>query len=91
MSWSSFVTWLRETVGPPLKAWHGPLDEWLDSLPADTGRYFAVALFIAAGVWALTLRRDYVYLGAPDRAWWRDLRLWAVLALVPYVCVYWWL
>lgn len=91
MNWSSFTSWIRETLGPPLRAWHEPLDQWLDRLPADTGRYCAMILFASAAIWSLSLKRDYVLLGAPSRAWWRDLRIWAVLALVPYFCVYWWL
>lgn len=73
---------------PPLNSLFGPLDRFLSGLSTDSGRYCAVALFAIAAAWVLTLKRDYVFQGAPDRAWWRDLRLWSVAALAPYVYVY---
>lgn len=85
------IGWIRETLGPPLRSAHASLDGWIDSLPDETGRYCAIGLFVLAGLWVWTLKRDYIYLGAPDRALWRDLRIWAVLALLPYIFVYWWL
>ena len=90
-TWDSLKAWVRETLGPPLKSVHTSLDHWIDGLPLDTGRYCAIGLFLLAGLWSLSLKRDFIYRSAPDRALWRDLRLWAVLALLPYMLVYWWL
>jgi hypothetical protein len=86
----SVKAWIRETLGPSLKSAHTFLDHWIDRLPPDAGRYCAVGLFVLAGLWVLTLKRDFIYLSAPDRRPWRDLRLWAVLALLPYILIYWW-
>ena len=47
-----------------------------------------LALYGAALVWVWTLRREFVFRGAPDQQWWRDLRLWATLVVIPYVAVY---
>ena len=86
------MNWLSEKLHawlvPPLKAIFGPLDEWLISLSPTTARACAVGLFLLAAVWVWTLRREFVYRGAPSRARWRDLRIWAVLALIPYVIIY---
>lgn len=84
----TITQWIRETLGPPLGRWHGALDDWISSLPEWSGRACAVALFVAAALWAFTLPHDYIYLGAPDRAWWRDLRWWAAVALLPYIFIY---
>ncbi len=82
------ITWLRETLGPPLHELHEPLDMWLDSLPMWMAKASAVALFVIAGIWVVCLRRNFVYLGALDDARWRDLRIWAVFLLVVYASVY---
>jgi hypothetical protein len=48
-----------------------------------------IALFLALAIWALTMPRQYVFLGAPDQARWRDVRIWAVivigLEIIPYL------
>lgn len=80
--------WLRDWVAPPLQALLAPLDRWLDGLPAWAGPACAVALFVLAGACVLFLKREFIYRGAPDQARWRDLRIWALLALLPYIAVY---
>ena len=79
---------LNEKVAPLLKRLHQPLDEWIGGLPSWAGVACAVGLFVLAGLWVLTLKREYVYVGAPDRRRWRDLRLWALLVLLPYIIIY---
>ncbi len=64
------------------------LSEWLARLPLWVAQICVLTLFVAAGAWALMLPREFIYLDAPDRARWRDLRIWAVLFLVPYVTLY---
>ena len=87
----ALTQWIRDTLGPPLGRWHGVLDDWIATLPEWSGRAAAAALFVSAALWAFTLKRQYIYLGAPDQAAWRDLRWWAALALIPYVLIYLWL
>ena len=65
-----------------------PIDAALGSLPLWSAR-IAVALLLilpAAAVWRLN--RDWVLRGAPDRARWRDLRVWAALFVIPYLVIY---
>lgn len=89
LSWQDRLqSWLRETIGPPLKSLHEPVDLWLGSLPMWVAVACVVALYTAAVIWVWTLRREFVYRGAPDQARWRDLRLWATLIVVPYVAIY---
>lgn len=81
-------TTLRLRLGPALKAWHGPLDRWLASLPMSVAVACAVGLYAAAVIWVWTLRREFVFRGAPDQHWWRDLRIWATLVVMPYIAIY---
>ena len=80
--------WLRSTVGPPLKRLHEPVDLWLGGLPMWVAVACVVGLYAVAVIWVWTLRREFVFRGAPDQAWWRDLRLWATLIVIPYVAIY---
>jgi len=82
------IAWLRDSLGPPLHDLHRPLDLWLDSLPMWMAKTSAVGLFVIVGIWAVCLKREFVFLGAPDNARWRDLRIWAVFLLAVYATVY---
>ena len=79
---------LREHLGPPLKALHVPIDEWLGQLPMSVAIASAVGLYVIALLWVWLLRRDFIFRGAPDRRWWRDLRIWATVVVLPYIAVY---
>ncbi len=79
---------LRSTLGAPLKAFHKPIDEWLGSLPMGVALACALGLYAIAVLWVWSLRREFVFRGAPDNRKWRDLRIWATLVVIPYVAVY---
>ena len=66
----------------------GPINDALGALPLWSARVAVALLLIlpAAAVWLLS--RDWVLRGAPDRARWRDLRIWAALFSVPYLVIY---
>ncbi|MCA9232244.1 MAG: hypothetical protein KDA57_16470 [Planctomycetales bacterium] len=86
--WQSVRNWIRETLGPPLKSLHEPIDNWLASLPMWVAVACAIGLFVIAGLWVWTLRTEFIFRDAPDRHWWRDLRLWAMVVLAPYITIY---
>lgn len=93
--WTQNPSWIerlteavRQRLGPPLKAWHEPFDAWLGSLPMSVAMICAIGLYVLAAIWVWTLRKEYILIGAPDRRWWRDLRIWATLLLIPYVSIY---
>ena len=79
---------LRATLGPPLKALHTPIDQWLGSLPMSVAMGTALSLYVLAVIWVWRLRREFVFRGAPDQSNWRDLRIWATLVVLPYVAIY---
>ncbi len=81
-------TALRDSVAPPLKALHEPLDRWLGGLPMSVAVASALGLYVVALVWVWTLHREFVFRGAPDHRWWRDLRIWATLVVLPYIGMY---
>ena len=88
-------TWLeriqqifRDILGPPLKAFHEPLDAWLGSLPMWVAMVCAIGLYVIAVIWVWGLRREFVFRGSPDNRWWRDLRIWATVVVLPYIAVY---
>ena len=87
----SLPEWAQLTLGwlvGVLRSIFGPLDEYLSGLSPEVGRWCATTLFAIAVIWVFTLKKDYVYLGAADRAAWRDLRLWTAFALLPYAFIY---
>jgi len=87
-AWENFTDTIRETLGPPLKSLHKPLDDWLGSLPMSVAVACAISLFVVAGIWVWTLRREFIFRGAPDQKWWRDLRIWSMVVLLPYIAIY---
>jgi uncharacterized membrane protein YgaE (UPF0421/DUF939 family) len=87
----SVIATIRNTLGPPLKSLHAPLDRALDAVPMSVAQGCTIGLFVAAAIFAWCMPRRYIYLGAPDQARWRDLRIWATLVLVPYMIIYYWL
>jgi hypothetical protein len=71
-----------------LSAILGPLDALLGAIPFGAARWVIVGFLALAGLIPQLLPRDYVYLGAPDRERWRDLRLWAAVIVGVYVLIY---
>ena len=79
---------LRAIFGPPLKALHTPIDNWLGSLPMSVAMACTLGLYAIAVIWVWGLRKEFVFRGAPDMKKWRNLRIWATLVVIPYVAVY---
>lgn len=71
-----------------LQAVFDPLSAALGAIPLAAGRWITVAFLVAATVGALFLPEGYVFLGAPDHERWRDLRLWALVVMIPYLLIY---
>lgn len=86
--WTEITEFIRANLGPPLKRWHAPLDSFLSGLPMWTAQACAIGLFGLALLFAWLTPRRFIYLGAPDQARWRDLRIWATLVLIPYMLIY---
>ena len=79
---------LEQQLVPLLKPSVDAFHALIDPLPPSVWRFSICAYLVLGTVWALFLSRDYVLLGSPDRARWRDLRLWVPVLLVPYLLIY---
>jgi hypothetical protein len=55
----------------------------------DWGVKLLVILIFACLVYlALRLPREYIFIGAPNRKWWRDVRIWVVVVVFLEVLMY---
>ena len=86
--YASFVQWVKDTLGPPARGVFGPIDEFLVSLPPGAWVTISVLFILLGGGSALFFKYEFIYRGAPDRALWRDLRLWAILFVIPFALLY---
>ena len=71
-----------------LQAVLGPLDTLLGSIPLGAARWVIVGYFSAVALASLLLPREFVFRGAPDQRWYRDLRWWGIAITLPYVLIY---
>lgn len=62
--------------------------EWALGFSDASVRICFLSVFALVLVFALLQNKDYVYQGAPDRARWRDLRLWAAALLAIQAGIY---
>jgi len=66
----------------------GGFDAMLLAIPLAAARWILVAFFVAAAGASFLLPREFIFRGAPDQRWYRDLRWWAIGVTVPYVLIY---
>ena len=62
--------------------------EWLKSIPLFWGTITAVAGFAVMIIWAWFRPKSYIFKGAPDQRWWRDLRIWTTVLLGLQIIIY---
>ncbi len=66
----------------------GGFDALLAAIPLAAARWVLVGFFVSVAAASFLLSREFVFRGAPDQRWYRDLRWWAIAATLPYVVVY---
>ncbi len=71
-----------------LEAVFAPMNSLFEAIPFTAARPLVVGFLVAAALAPLFVSKDFVFRGCPDRRRSRDLRLWAVAAMVPYVLIY---
>jgi hypothetical protein len=64
------------------------MDEWLKSIPLYWGKITAAVLFAGMIFWAWFRPRNFIFNDAPDRRWWRDLRIWTTVLLGLQIIIY---
>jgi heme exporter protein D len=60
-----------------------------DELPVWPAYAFSALLLVSLAIGSMLVPRDEVLRGAPDRARWRDIRLWAVALVTVQLGIYW--
>lgn len=76
------------SLGDLLHTIFGPVNSLLGSLPIAFARVAVLALLLLPLLAVLRLSRASILRGAPSESPWRDLRLWAIVAILPYVVLY---
>ena len=71
-----------------LHALLGPFDRLLGSIPLAAGRWIIVGFFCAVALGTMLVPREFVFRGAPDQRWYRDLRWWGLAITLPYILIY---
>lgn len=61
---------------------------WLVDLSVGWGRFLIIMAFIIPLIFALTLKKEYIYQGAPDRKAWRNLKYWTFIIVAVQVAIY---
>ena len=64
------------------------LYDLLTAIPMTWVSVLVVDLTLVVLWWALTLPDSFIFRGAPDRARWRDLRIWVAATLVLQINIY---
>ena len=61
----------------------------MTAIPMWGVRLIVLGFLAGLGVWSLTLPADYAFQGAPQRAWYRDVRIMALIVIaiemIPYL------
>ena len=79
---------ISDTFGPILRPIFNPLDGPLAATPPLVWTLSAVGLFVAAMVWVVMLKKEYVNIDSPGDGPRYDLRIWTVISMLPHVIVY---
>jgi hypothetical protein len=56
--------------------------DWIHAVPLVVAKIGAALIFGSIVVLSWLMPKDFIYHGAPDRALWRDLRIWATILLL---------
>ena len=61
---------------------------WLSGVSVGWGKFITIMAFIAPMIFALTMKKKYIYQGAQDGAWWRNLKIWVFVIVAVQVAIY---
>lgn len=62
--------------------------DWLGHVDVYTAKYIVMLAFIMPVIFALTLKKSYIYAGSPDRKPWMNLKIWVVMLSVLMLVIY---
>ena len=61
---------------------------WIADLSEGWARFLVIMAFILPLIFALTLKKKYIFLGAPDQKNWRNLKYWVFVIVAVQVVIY---
>lgn len=62
---------------------------WMSEIPIIWAYLLVNLFFLVLLVWCWRLPHSYIFRGAGDQAHWKDLRIWATIAIVMQMGIYW--
>jgi len=62
--------------------------DWCNNLSIDLARFVVIFAFIIPLIFAFTMKRKYIFQGAPDQKNWRNLKLWVLLLVIVQISIY---
>ena len=65
-----------------------PLNGMLQAVPFAAARWIVVTFLVLAALSPWLLSDAYIFLGSPHRRRSHDLRLWALVIMLPYILIY---
>ena len=71
-----------------LEAIFAPMNSVFEAIPFGAARPLVVGFLVVAALTPLLVSKDFVFRGCADQRRSRDLRLWALGAMIPYVLIY---
>ncbi len=61
---------------------------FIHAMPLWSAKVGATLLFGSIVLFSWFMPKEFIYKGAPDRARWRDMRIWATLLIVFQLVIY---
>ena len=61
---------------------------WIADLSEGWARFLVIMAFILPLIFAFTLKKKYIYQGAPDQKNWRNLKYWVFVIVAVQVAIY---
>jgi hypothetical protein len=62
--------------------------DWLADVSMNWARFFVILSFVFPALFALSLKKDYIYQGAADRSAWRNLKIWVLCISITQIVIY---
>lgn len=62
--------------------------DWLGGIDLSVAKLLIISAFLAALIFSLFLKKEYLYKGAPDLKPWRNLKIWILILTVFMISIY---
>ena len=62
--------------------------EWCSDISLGWARFLVILAFIVPLIFAFTLKKQYIFIGASDQKTWRNLKWWVFVLVATQVAIY---